>query len=252
MFMRLLQLKIEPDSIEIFRRFYDNTVTSELQKVTGCLFANLIESSHVSSEFISMTLWDSQEHAESYEKKEVFQKLLQQAQPYFAESSEWRVELSKDLELQYVPVPEEPLISGYVVSAQSEIPAGDSQPCKRMYVRLVSAKIKMDKLQELRTIYNNEIIPALISIKGCCYAYLIEGKHEKTDAISVTIWDSQKDAEDYEKSGLFNHLIDKVKHTFSDLYQWKMTLEKDFKGQIQTSEELSVDRYKLVSGQRFI
>ena len=34
------------------------------------------------------------------------------------------------------------------------------------------------------------------------------------------------------KSGLFGHLIDKVKHTFSDRYQWKMTMEKDFKGQI--------------------
>ncbi len=251
MYLRLLQLKIDERNIEKWENFYDQIATAELQKIPGCRFANLIQSSGEPNEFISMTLWDNQEHAEAYEKSEVFRNLLQQTNPYLAESTEWKVELNKEMELKYAPAPQEPVLKEYTVSIHNKIEQIDPKEIQRMYVRFVSVKIKKDKLSELRTIYDQEIIPALKATKGCRYAFLIEGAPDKDEAVSLTIWDSPEDAAEYEKSGRFNQLVDKIKHTFSDLYQWKMTLEKDFSGQIKTSEDLSISRYMLVSGKKF-
>jgi heme-degrading monooxygenase HmoA len=69
--------------------------------------------------------------------------------------------------------------------------------------------------------------------------------------ISVTIWNSKEDADKYERSGLFEELIEKVKHTFSELFQWKMALEKDVQGRINTSGDLKVAHYNMVMGRRF-
>jgi heme-degrading monooxygenase HmoA len=107
-------------------------------------------------------------------------------------------------------------------------------------------------LAEFRNIYGSEIIPTLKKTKGCRFAYLTENIQEEDDAISVTIWDSKEDADNYEKSGVFEDLTEKVKHTFSNLFQWKMALEKDSQGsKISTSADLKVSHYTMVAGRNF-
>ena len=46
-------------------------------------------------------------------------------------------------------------------------------------------------------------------------------------------------------------MIDKVKHTFSEFYRWKMALEKNTGQQVKTSEDLKINKYSLVSGKSF-
>jgi heme-degrading monooxygenase HmoA len=94
-------------------------------------------------------------------------------------------------------------------------------------------------------------LPALRQVKGCRYAYLTENAKEKNRIISLTIWDSKQDAEAYEQSGLFESLKTKIEHTFAEIYQWKMQLEKDSGGQVVTSEEMTVGGYKVVAGKSF-
>lgn len=251
MFMRVVQMKINPDKLGGFRRHYDEKILPELQKVPGCLCASLMQSDHHPDEFVSMTLWDKQNHAESYEQGGLFQKLLAESRPFLNDSSEWKIQLTKDFTLEYQPVAEEPIVKSFRVVEQKNSDVCAAEEAQLMYMRIVSVIIKPEKLDEFKQLYRDEIIPALRAVKGCRYAYLSESIKEANEVFSVTIWDSKNDAENYESSGLFDELKEKVKHTFSELYQWKMALEKESSKILTTSDDLKVDYYSIVAGRSF-
>jgi len=251
MYMRIVQLKIKPETLSKFREHYDENIIPRFQEMAGCLYAGLIQSEHHEDECISMTLWDSQANAEAYEKSGFYKEHLRISQPYLSDSSVWRIQLSKELKLEYHPVEEEPVVKSYALLAKKDAKILDQDKTPMMYLRIVSVKIQPGKMEEFKQIYKEEIIPALRDVKGCRYAYSTESIEEKNEAISVTIWDSKEDAYEYERSGLFDELTDKLKHTFAELYQWKMALEKEGGGQAVTSEDLTVNYYNIVTGKSF-
>lgn len=247
MYMRLVQARYMPASVSIIRKIYDEKIIPELRKMNGCLFACLIRSETQPDEGISFTLWDSQENAESYVKSGAFQSLLAELKPYMSDSSEWKVELTKDLKVEYKPVPDEPVIKSYrtLIESSNEISGHEA-----MYMRILSLNIQPGKFDDFQEIYTNEIIPVLKKVKGCRYVYLTGSDDNPNEAISITIWDSREDAEKYAK-GLFSGLMEKVKPTLSNLYQWKMALEQDQNWQVKTSDDISVKHYNVVSGMGF-
>ncbi len=252
MYMRFVQVRVKPDNMPEHHRMYEEEVLPRLEKVPGCLFATLIESEQHPGECISLTLWENRNQAESYEKSGLFKEFLRIAAPLLAESSEWKIHLSEDLTLQYEQVPAEPVINTYEVAA-----AGNPEPPPRkgsgsLFVRIVSPQIRPDKIEEFKSIYINECLPVLRQVRGCRYAYLTENVQQKNMIISVTIWDSKQDAQAYELGGMFDTLKAKLEHTFSDVYHWKMQLEKDSGSQVVTSEELTVGGYKMVAGRSFL
>ncbi len=250
MFMRLVQLNVELQYIDDFRDAYKTEVIERLQKMPGCKFVGLIENGTEESEFISLTLWDTQEQAESYEKGGIYSELLGKIMPYLQNSSEWKIQLSENLELEYKQVTEEPVIKKYNVQVQTDKEAV-STDTSRLYVRIVSLSIQEGKEEEFKKIYADQIIPTLLSTPGCKYAYLTQNIQDQYGFISVTIWDSKQDADQYESSGKFNEMVDKVSHTFSQFYRWKMSLEKEYDANIKTSEDMKVEKYNLVTGKGF-
>jgi quinol monooxygenase YgiN len=251
MFMRLLQLKIDPQKTELLRHFYDGIVIPEVQKMTGCLYAALIQSNREASDFTSLTLWNSKESADAYQKSGVYQKLLQRAQPFLAESAEWKIRLSESSELEYTTGYEQPVLKDYEVIAQTKSPEGSPGEAPRTYLRLFSVILQEGKLEECRRIYDEVIIPELENTKGCLFAYLLDNFQDENEVISLTIWVSKEDADEYENSGKFDRLVDNVKHTFSRLYQWKVALEKNLPGKITTSQDVTLGKYDFVTGRRF-
>ena len=252
MYMRFLHLKANVTDPETIRSFYDSIAIPELQKINGCLFACLIQNNKLSDDYISLTLWDSKAIAENYEKSEVFRNLLAQIEPFLAESSEWKIQLSEELQLQYKPVPEKPQVEDYSVTAKGAVANGiGPSDSTRLYLRLVSMKLEKNKIDEFRNIYKNEIIPALQNTNGCSFAYLVESIRKKDEVISITIWENKKSADDYESSGRFDELLEKLKPTLSKFYRWKMALEKEFSGGVKTSEDLKLSEYSMVSGRSF-
>jgi heme-degrading monooxygenase HmoA len=248
MFMRLVHRKIKPETLSAYRAMYETKFIPTLQQTLGCLYAGLIQSTQHSDECISLTLWDDKENAEAYEHSGVFADMLHDAAPYLADSSEWRVQLSEDLTLQYQPVPVEPVVQAYRVAATNSspsIPQGAS-----LHLRIVSPNLRPGKVEEFTRIYNDEILTALRTVKGCLFAFLTENVKED-QVISMTIWESKKDADAYEETGIFRQLVKKVEHTFSDVYQWKMQLEKESGGKAVTSEEMKVEGYSMVAGKSF-
>jgi len=171
-------------------------------------------------------------------------------QPYLSDSSEWKIQLSKDFTLEYTPVSEEPIVRSYSATT----PPGEKPPASMeglLYIRILSVKLQPGKTEEFASIYQKEILPVLRNVTGCRYAFLTEGVEERNEVISLTIWDSKEAADIYENSGLFQKLTKKVQHTFSELFQWKLAAERRSNVQVKTTEDLDIKGYHVVSGKIF-
>ena len=250
MFMRFVQLKLDPGRVAEFRKLYDEHVIPVLHSTPGCLYASLIQSIDEEGECISMTIWDKQLSAEAYEQHGTYSDLMKGVTMYLADSSEWKVQLSKDLTMQYERVSEEPVVQAYQVTtpqASRSIPEESA-----LYVRIVSPQVREGMEAEFQKIYQESVLPVLRTVKGCRYVYLTKSSGEANRYLSVTIWDSKQDAEAYEKSGVFDKLTEKLRPTLSDLYQWKMQLDRKLQKPGAPPVDLSVEGYTVVTGKSFI
>lgn len=251
MYMRMLQVTVNPDKVAELQTMYEREVMPRLQKTPGCLYVGLTKSVRDADEYISMTLWESRGHAEEYERSGVFAELLKGAEPYLAGTSEWRLHLSKDNVLEYEPVPAEPVIHAYSIAEQNAASVLPKQRVSPLFVRIVSPQIRHGMIEEFKRIYRAEVIPVLRAAEGCLYAAVTENANDSEHPISLTVWNSLHDAERYEQSGVFASLTAKVAHTFSGVYQWKMQLEKETKAHATTSDDVAVSGYQVVTGRTF-
>lgn len=250
MFMRFVQLKLDPDRIPEFHKRYDERVIPSLQATPGCLYASLIQSIDQPGECISMTLWDKQQSAEAYESGGMYAQLMEGVTAFLADTSEWKVHLSKDLTLEYEQVAEEPIIQAYQVAAQD---SSKSIPTENaLFVRIVVPQVREGKEAEFQRLYHENVLPVLRGVRGCRYVYLTKSASEPGKFLSVTIWETKQDAEAYEQGGIFQQLTEKLRPTLSDVYQWKMELQKKQQSSEQSSIPLVVEGYSVVTGKNFI
>ena len=247
MFMRFVQLGIKPEAAAAFERFYAHRVAPALLNVDGCVFARLIKSTEQEAEFISFTLWNSEAQAAAYEESGQYKALLKENAPFEAVSNEWKIQLIEENTLEYLPVKNEPDVKALPIVAGSAEEEATSKLTGSPYMRLLNAQVNPDRFEELSEVYANVITPALLKIEGCQAAYLI-GMKERSEGLSVTIWESQELAAAYESSGKFAELLKKVEPFLSSWYQWKMTLDPTKQKKTHTSGEVSVKGYHVVSG----
>lgn len=247
MFMRFVQLGIKADAASAFERFYEHRVAPALLSEDGCVFARLIKSTEDETDFISFTLWESPEAAMEYEESGRYKSLVSENQPFQEDSTEWKIQLTPDNTLEYLPVQEEPEVKAMpVVAGSSESDMPDKIDC-HTYVRILNAKVNPEQFDELSDLYNNELVPALLAVPGCRAAYLI-GMRERSEGLSVTIWDSQDSAKKYEASGKFAELLGRAAPYLSTMYQWKMTLDPSKRERTHMSDDVSVKGYEVIAG----
>ena len=83
-----------------------------------------------------------------------------------------------------------------------------------MFARLTTVQVNIDKLDETRKIYKEDVIPAAKSQKGYRRAYLLT--NPKTGkGVSITLWDSEEDAIANEQSGYYQEQVSKFKGFFT-------------------------------------
>jgi quinol monooxygenase YgiN len=253
MFMRILKLNVDPKFIEEFKVFYEETVEPKLQAVDGCLFASLIKSKPDKDEFVSLTFWKTQQQAENYENSDVFKNLYEQAKKYFSEATdEWKIQLTENMEIQYTHPEDEPEITKYDVAVQNGKDNGLIKQDESMFFRIVSLKIQPGKMDEFKKLYSEVVIPSFKSAPGCRNAFLTQSINEESDFISISVWDNRESAVAHETSNEYSDMINKVKHTFSKFYLWKMSLEKERGSNFRTTDDMKIDHYDVVTGKSFI
>jgi heme-degrading monooxygenase HmoA len=251
MYLRLVQLKMKQEDDVLLPKLYADRILPSLQRVPGCLYACLIRSTSNREESMSLTLWESSQQADAYEMSGEFQRLMNDAHPYLDDASEWKVQLTKDYTLEYAPHHEEPVVRSFnVTTAATGAPPSPSD-ASRLYIRILAISLQSGRNEEFARLYNAEILPVLQETKGCRYAFLTEGLEERNEVLSITIWESKQSADLYESSGIFAVLTEKVQHTFTELYQWKMAAERSAGVTVATSVDLRVRGYDLVTGTSF-
>jgi quinol monooxygenase YgiN len=247
MLTRFFNVKIKTGKSREFKEFYDREILPTLQETRGCRYGSLIQSVEDPNDFIAFSLWDSADSIHEWENSETFAQLVDRAREYFAGSNEWRVQLTKDLKLEYTPMVEEPVVRSFQAATHAEPKEISRAATGPMYVRLTSLRVEQEKLSEFKEIYDSLIIPTLSRVEGCRYAFFVQSPKE-SEVISVTIWDSKEHADVYEQGGTFDRLLDKVRPTLSQIYQWKMKLSEEAHATTVTSEEVDIKGYRVISG----
>jgi quinol monooxygenase YgiN len=247
MVIRFVQVRIHDANSKALKIAYERTVIAALKKTDGCLSASLLQSNKDPFECVSMTVWKSEQQARSYEQSGLFATLVDGLRPYYAEATEWTIQLGDDLSVQYEPVRSEPAVQQYSVEIQEAAAASDHQAPP--YVRVVSHRIRAGASAEFRQIYERDILPTLLKRTGCQRAYLVTDPGDPTKVLSVTVWGSKLDADEYERHGQFSVLLAKLQPTLSDLSQWKLDVGRG--ARVSTSDDVSVDGFELLVGEQF-
>jgi quinol monooxygenase YgiN len=249
MYMRFVRLKVKQDRMADFRRFYDDRIITALQGTAGCLFASLLQTTSEDDECVSLTLWSSQQAAETYEASGLYDELLDESDEYLAEASEWRARLTGDPG-RSIPRLQDPDVEAFPVDvAALSDPVADEAP-PHLFLRIVAVRVDAGRFEELRDRYNEEVVPALLATPGCRAVFLVESLQASNRALSVTVWDSEEHALRYEMSGAFDTLTSRLSEFFSGLYQWKLSLTPSREGDSITGQDLDVSGYRLVTGRR--
>jgi heme-degrading monooxygenase HmoA len=76
-------------------------------------------------------------------------------------------------------------------------------------------------VEEFKKVYHEQIVPVIRSQKGNLGAWLLEPMDEKDQFISLTEWISLADAEQYEASGTYSELVNKLRSRFQGEYTLK-------------------------------
>jgi len=84
-----------------------------------------------------------------------------------------------------------------------------------MYIRMTLFQLKSGKMQDLRDLYNKEVVSAHKDHKGIRFVHLLESLDNKDDGISLTAWDTKADLESYERSGDYEKLVAKFKNMYA-------------------------------------
>ena len=251
MHMRLLDVEIEKDAIQLLRRLYEEKILSALAGVRGCRFAGLIQSVSKPERCLSLTLWDSPEDTAAYERSGLFGELVRESSVFFTNTIEYSIRLSEDLRVEYVPVNNEPVVHSYPIAEQSGTPRDTGALTSDLWVRIVSLKILPGKMDDFKALYREHSIPVLRSEPGCLYVYLLENDENSDEVFSVTIWKRREDAIAYEKSGAFDRLIALQKETLAGHAQEKLLTGASDTSTSKGTADVLVEHYSILSGRSF-
>jgi heme-degrading monooxygenase HmoA len=91
-------------------------------------------------------------------------------------------------------------------------------------MRLLQVKLNPVFIEKFKEFYETAVIPQLQKMPGCIFGGLIKSGPEIDEFISLTFWETQQNAEDYESSDTYKDLISQAKPFFSESNEWKIQL----------------------------
>lgn len=246
--MRIVTVRIQPDKAPAILAVWAEKIIPALAQTQGCRYAGFLQNVRRPDECISLTLWTSTNEALQYEQSGLFTSLVNESRPFFAASSEFQIQLSQDLTLEYVEVPEEPIVKSHPIAFEG---ASSHATDEEIWVRIVSLKIRAGMREEFQRLYIGKTIPILQGVTGCQHIYLAEHQDDPNTLMSITTWRSRVDAENYEKSGLFDALLESQIHLLSPLYAWKRKEESVSGIGVTTSDDVVADKFEVLISRSF-
>ena len=112
-----------------------------------------------------------------------------------------------------------------------------------MYMRFVRFKVKEGKHWDFARFYENRIIPAMQETEGCLFASLLQPSGDDDESVSMTMWRSRELAEAYEKSGLYDQLLDESDEFLAEASEWRVRLAGDPGGTVPPLQDPEIEAY---------
>jgi heme-degrading monooxygenase HmoA len=84
-----------------------------------------------------------------------------------------------------------------------------------MFARLTFIKTSSRHSDEVKKIFNEEVMPVIRTQIGNIGCWLLEPTDSNDDYISLTEWRTPGDAQAYEASGTYQMLVDKIKDYYT-------------------------------------
>jgi heme-degrading monooxygenase HmoA len=91
MIVRLTHFNFSPGKIEELKKFYNEVAIPTVRKQKGNLDCKLLEPADGKEEYISMTVWETKEDAEAYDRTGVYKSLVEQVRKFFTKDPVLRV-----------------------------------------------------------------------------------------------------------------------------------------------------------------
>jgi heme-degrading monooxygenase HmoA len=83
-----------------------------------------------------------------------------------------------------------------------------------MFIRLTFFDFQLQHLDEVKKIFNEEVVPVVKTQKGNLGIWLLEPTNQMDQFISLTEWTSEADAQTYQNSGTYKRLVDILKDKY--------------------------------------
>lgn len=251
MHLRMVEALVKAHREPQLRELYADVILPALDNTPGCVLAGLLHRHEQPRSFLSLTLWQSEEAAEDYVRSGKYSENIAVVEDLFEEGSEWKIQLSKDNTVEFAPVKKEPTLRAYPVAGDGE-PLPTEAPTGAAVLRLLSLKVRRGKRTEFKEMYNGHVLPALRAEQGCFYAFLIDDADKEGEMVSVSLWDSMASIHRYEQDGSYAALLEKLRPTLGELYQWKMALQhRSPTATAVTSQDIDVSTFTLLTVKRF-
>jgi heme-degrading monooxygenase HmoA len=116
-----------------------------------------------------------------------------------------------------------------------------------MFMRTVKMFVKQSEIPDFRSLYEEHTLEAFATVPGCRYAALLQSTYNPEECISLTFWTSEAEADAYEQSGEYEHLIKILSPHFSESSELQIRLTKDLKIEYSSSKDPEVRKFELGS-----
>jgi heme-degrading monooxygenase HmoA len=91
---------------------------------------------------------------------------------------------------------------------------------------MLRLRTKPGHSRELRSFYQERVLPVLERTQGCLFAHLLQQSHSAEEFVSMTLWESPEDAAAYER-GPYRQLLQETARLPLETAEWRLNLADD-------------------------
>lgn len=246
MFIRMVSMGVQAEHSEMFAKAYDDNIISALRVQPGCSFASLLQNIHDHKDCISLTIWESKNETDEYEKSGLFKKLVESLRTFYEESDEFELKLTDDLSIEYTPVQNDPSLKQF-----------DDNDTEKEYikkfnvtpyaVKIITLTVQHDKIQEFQEIFASKVIPKFEEQKGFIHIILLRKGSEFN---IISFWDETIDLDAAPGGQSLSTLTRSIFNLLPSSVQWQVS-HKASRSSFATTEEISASVYRCLTGEWF-
>lgn len=246
MFLRMVSMVIRAEHSVKMANEYERNVITALRTQPGCSFASLLQNIQDEKDCVSLTIWDSKNQADEYEKSGVFRQLVESLRSFYEESNEWELKLTDDLSIEYTPIQVDPSVKGF-----------DDDDTDEQYLqkfkdtpyaaKIISLTVQPEKIQEFQDIFISKVIPKFSKQKGFMHIILLRKENEFN---IISFWDETIDFISPAGEESLRLLTKSIFELLPSSVKWQVS-HKSARSSFASSEEIKASVFRCLTGEWF-